>query len=128
MDYSPSEREWMMRCCAKYPDPIILAQALFNAPMRYPRAGQGSNADKGCSADNPVEHLLVTSRASVMLARAIGGLRARERVVLHLIYVEKMSLDEVADLFNYGLARIYLIKRQSLSHLYKQMTAPLYDS
>lgn len=111
MEISPSEWGWMMQCCTRYPDPIILAQSLSDAPTRL---SQG---------DNPVERLLARSLAAALLTRAIERLNVRERVVLHLTYVEKMSLDEVAEAMNYGLTRIYHIKKQSLSHLHKQMDA-----
>lgn len=111
MEISPSEWGWMMQCCTCYPDPIILAQSLSDAPARLSQN------------DDPVERLLVRSQAAALLTRAIERLNVRERVVLHLTYVEKMSLNEVAEAMNYGLARIYLIKKQSLSRLHHQMSA-----
>lgn len=121
--YESDEWDWMVQLCMHRPDPVVIAQYLIADRAAAGQTGVERHPEANCKMvrKNPVERLLICSQAAALLARAIAGLNVRERVVLHLAYVEQLSLGEVAALLNYGLARTYLIKKQSLNRLHFHM-------
>ncbi len=61
--------------------------------------------------------LLARERLKAAVAAAIGGLPAREALVLQLYYVEEMNLEEIGATFDVGAARVCQIKKAALAKI-----------
>lgn len=130
-----------------HPDPVIIAQCLLGAsgddrvqhsaasravagakdrsPLQrlsvFRSRPKGISSGKPVTGQNPVEQLLIRSHGAALLAGAIESLNERELTVLHLAYVERLAMDEVADAMGFGAPRVALVKKQALSRLYQKM-------
>lgn len=94
-------------------DPVIIAQSLVSfadTAAILPVANQ-----------NPVERLWVQAKGAALLAHAIMSLSEREILVLHLTFVVRLSISEVAHVLALGTGRVRFIKKHALTRLYGQM-------
>lgn len=63
------------------------------------------------------EEIILKSENEKLLTEAIAGLNERQRLVLTLYYYEELTMKEIAEVLNVGVARVSQIKTTALASL-----------